>query len=89
MVARLLEHFQGLNLDHIAKLTDRQIVTLYFHHRNSDGKLTLSDEDKVVEKPVTFETDLMDLNQLRYLIEMSDEDYERLKKDLEHKYGRV
>lgn len=87
MVARLLEHFPGSNLDLLARATDRQIVSLYFHYRNSDGKLTLSDEAKEIEQPPTFEKDLMDLNQLRYLIEMSDVDYERLKGDLERKYG--
>ena len=88
LVARLLEHFH-CRLEDLATKTDRQIMSLWLHYRDQEGRIVLSDEEKQAEKPATLETGLADLNMLRYLIEMTDEDYDRLKGDLEKKYAGV
>jgi hypothetical protein len=85
-IAYLVDKFY-LSIDQIAKLTDRQIMEIYFHKRNEDGCIVfpqshLSTSNKKYEPLVTA------IQALEYYkAAMTQEKYDEAKQKLIVKYG--
>lgn len=89
IVASLLDKFTGLGIDGFGKLTDRQIVELYGHSRDKDGRIKVPGGDlgATSEEPSTLENDLMQLNKLCALFKTDEATRAQKEAELRAKYA--
>lgn len=91
MVAKLLDHFQGTSMDAYAKLTDRQILDLYFHKRDEHGDI--EPEKKPIEAPADqppcLERELRSLDVLAATFRLPAEQVEEARAKLRAKYATM
>lgn len=91
VVASLVEHF-GLAIAEVARLTDRQILEIYWHKRDKQGSI-LWPEDEVTavapepEKPTTLARKLAQLEVVGRTLRIPETDLEKARAKLREKYG--
>jgi hypothetical protein len=73
----------------VARMTDRQIIDLYWHRRNKDGEIEIPDPIPVESPPKvwTLEMELAQVGVLARMLRMPEADQEELREQLRVKYG--
>ena len=88
MIAVLLEHFHGLDLEKIARLTDKQLYLLYLHKRDRHGAIDIPiDPVSMERREQTLEGDLADLDKLAKLLHLKPEKIAELQGKLREKHS--
>ncbi len=90
-MAILVDHFH-LNLNDISNLTPKQVDSIYFHSRNKDGSIKPNVSTTFEKKELTYEEAQIELyvfyaNHAKPM-NITEQDYERMKKELDIKYGK-
>ena len=86
MFAVLLDKFH-LTPEDIAKLTDRQIFDYYFHPRDNHGSIKTPEAVVEASKAEGYEQNMIALKSLLDAGFVNTKDFQRLKEELEAKYG--
>jgi hypothetical protein len=83
-----VDHF-GLTMGEIARLTDRQILDIYYHKRDKEtGAIEPPPVEADASRPPTLESELFALRQLAAALNMKPDNVAECEAKLKEKYAR-